>query len=82
LSRSRRKTPFVIIAGCRGPSASSWWKRRANKRMRARVRHLSHGALYDRYPRKLTEVSQLWDFRDWVAKFDWAAENYPKAVRK
>ena len=63
MSRSRKKSPVVCVVGGGNGKA---FRRCANKAMRARTRKaLAHGD-FDDAPERLTEVSCIWDYKDWT----------------
>jgi len=63
MSRSRKKSPVVCLAGGNNGKA---FRRSANKAMRARVRAALTQECFDQLPQRLEEVSCIWDYKDWT----------------
>jgi len=84
MSRSRKKQPFVVIAGA---NRGKPFRRSANRAMRARVRAALSQGDPDLAPVRLEEVSNVYDYRDWIRYVtsddsEWMQEFAKKTRRK
>jgi len=62
MSRSRKRSRVVVIV--RG-SLGRLFRRRANKAMRRRTKLALVRGRYEHAPRRLEEVSDIYDYKDW-----------------
>ncbi len=65
MSRSRKKFPRMTIAGSR---SAKWFKQLSNRKFRKRAKEYIRRGW--ELPRRLYEVSEIWDARDWTAIVD------------
>lgn len=63
MSRSRKKKPVVCLAGS---NSGKSFRRAAHKAMRAKTRAALSHENYDDVPLRLEEVSDIYDYRDWI----------------
>ncbi len=84
MSRSRKKKPVVCLAGA---NSGKSFRREAHRAMRARTRAALAQGRYDDAPLRMEEVSDIYNYRDWVSYVtpgdrEWLQDVAKKQMRK